>query len=310
MRGEGWQRAARSLRPTVRRLLPAAICLLPALALADSFQLTVQNDSGFGTDRGYTSGVRISRLWETTVADAPRFEAGLLQQIFTPDTKVDPSATSDRPYAARLVVFGARHWGSEGRLDTLEASAGVTGPSALGEQAQDFFHRFVPSPATDWSRQIHDRFDGSLGATTTRRFPVSGTMPLALAGHAGASVGTVVSFAHAGAEVRWGAAGAPYSEALRLASTPVTGAGRALGFAAFAGASVRAVLRNRLLVRNSDDPGADLERERAVARYSAGASWSASWGTASFALVQETHEYTRQPFTMRFWSLSLALPLG
>lgn len=291
-------------------LLGAACCALPALAHADSLQLTVQNDSGFGTDRGYTSAVRISRLWETTVPDAPRFEAGLLQQIFTPDTKVDPSARSDRPYAARLVAFGARHRGSEGRLDTLEASAGVTGPSALGEQAQDFFHRFISSPPTDWSRQIHDRFDGSLGATTTRRLLVSDTMPLALAGHAGASVGTVVSFAHAGAEVRWGAAGAPYSEALRLASTPVTDAGRALGFAAFAGASVRAVLRNRLLVRNSDDPGADLDREQAVARYAAGASWSATWGTASFALVQETHEFTRQPFTMRFWSLSLALPLG
>jgi hypothetical protein len=301
--------AARSLQPTLHRLLLAACCLLPAPSIADSFQLTVQNDSGFGTDRGYTSGVRLSRLWEGKVAEAARFEAGLVQQIFTPDTKVDPQARSDRPYAARLLAFGARHSGSEGRLDTLEASAGVTGPSALGEPAQDFFHRFIDSPDTDWSRQIHDRFDGSVGATTTRRLFASSTMPLALAGHAGASVGTVVSYAHAGAELRWGAAGAPYSEALRLASTPVTNAGRATGFAAFAGASVRAVFRNRLLVRNPDDPGAEIEREDAVARYAAGASWSAAWGTTSFALVQESHEHARQPYTTRFWSLSLALPL-
>jgi hypothetical protein len=293
----------------IRVALFIACGLVPTLSIADSFQFTGQNDSGFNTDRGYTSGVRFSHLWEGKVADAPRFEAGILQQIFTPDTKVDPQARSDRPYAARLLVFGARHSGSEGRLDTLEASAGVTGPSALGEPTQDFFHRFIDSPDTDWSRQVHDRFDGSAGATTTRRLFASTTMPLALAGHAGASVGTVVSYAHAGVEVRWGAAGAPYSEALRLASTPVTNAGRATGFAAFAGASVRAVLRNRLLVRNSDDPGADLEREDAVARYAAGASWSASWGTASLALVQESHEHTRQPFTMRFWSLSLAFPL-
>jgi hypothetical protein len=298
----GGQLAARSL-------LLAACCLLPAIAAADSFQFTGQNDSGFNTDRGYTSGVRFSHLWEGRVADAPRFEAGILQQIFTPDTGVDPQARSDRPYAARLLLFGARHSGNEGRLDTFEASAGVTGPSALGEQAQAFFHRFVDAPEGDWSRQVHDRFDGSVGATTTRRLLASATMPLALAGHAGMSLGTVVSYAHAGAELRWGAAGAPYSEALRLASTPVTNAGRATGLAAFAGASVRAVFRNRLLVRNADDPGAELEREDAVARYAAGVSWSASWGTTSFALVHESHEYTRQPFTMRFWSLSLALPL-
>jgi len=298
----GWPIAARGL-------LSAACCLLPALAFADSFQLTAQNDSGFGTDRGYTSGVRLSHLWETRVPDVPRWELGVVQQIFTPDTKVDPQARTGRPYAGRLLLFGARHAGGDGRLDTLEASAGVTGPSALGEEAQDFFHRFISSPATDWSNQLHDRFDGSVGATATRRLALSDTMPLALAGHAGASLGTVASHVHAGAEIRWGAAGAPYSEALRLASTPVTNAGKALGFAAFAGASVRGVLRNRLLVRNAGDPGADLDREDAVARYAAGASWSAAWGTTSFALVQESHEVSRQPYTMRFWSLSFALPL-
>jgi lipid A 3-O-deacylase len=293
----------------IRGALLAACGLLPALSNADSLQLTAQNDSGFGTDRGYTSGVRLSRLWGGRVAEAARFEAGIVQQAFTPDTKVDPRARVDRPYAARLLAFGARHSGGEGRLDTLEASAGVTGPSALGEQTQDFFHRFVDAPETDWSRQLHDRFDGSVGATATRPLVVSPTMPLALAGHAGASVGTVLSYVHAGAELRWGAADAPYSEALRLASTPGTNAGQATGFAAFAGASVRAVLRNRLLVRNPDDPGAGLEREDAVARYAAGASWSAAWGTTSFALVRESREHARQPFTMRFWSLSFALPL-
>ena len=294
---------------SLRGLLLAACGLLPALASADSLQLTAQNDSGFGTDRGYTSGVRLSHLWEARVPDVPRWELGIVQQIFTPDTKVDPQALAGRPYAARLLLFGARHSGNDGRLDTLEASAGVTGPSALGEQAQDFFHRFISSPATDWSNQLHDRFDGSVGATATRRLAVSDAMPLALAGHAGVSLGTVTSHVHAGAEIRWGAAGAPYSEALRLASTPVANAGKALGFAAFAGASVRGVLRNRLLVRNAGDPGADLDREDAVARLAAGASWSAAWGTTSFALVQESHEVSRQPYTMRFWSLSFALPL-
>ncbi len=292
-----------------RRLPLAAACLLPAIALADSFQFAAQNDSGFATDRGYTSGVRFSYLWETKVADVPRWELGAQQQIYTPDTREDPHATRERPYAARLVLYGARHAAGPGRLDTLEASLGMTGPSALGDQAQDLFHRIVSSPETDWSRQVHDRIDAGVGGAMTRTLWRSGSMPVSVAGHAGAAVGTVVGYAHAGLELRWGADDAPWNEALRYASTPLVNAGRGGGFSAFAGASARGVFRNRTLVRNSDDPGATVDREDTVGRLAAGGAWAASWGTASFALVQETHEFTSQPYTTRFWSLSVAIPL-
>jgi hypothetical protein len=134
-------------------------------------------------------------------------------------------------------------------------------------------------------------------------------MPVSVAGHLGATVGSVVGYAHAGLELRWGAAGAPWNEALRYAPTPLLAAGAGGGLSAFAGASVRGVFRNRTLARNADDPGATIDREDSVGRFAAGGAWAASWGTASFALVKETHEYTRQPYPMHFWSLSVAIPL-
>jgi hypothetical protein len=293
----------------LRRLAAAALWLAAGAAHADSVQLAAQNDSGFATDRGYTSGVRLSRLWETKVRDVPRWELGVLQQIFTPDTRQDPSARLERPYAGRLVLYGARHAAGPGRIDTLEAFAGMAGPSALGKQSQQLFHHVISSPETDWSRQLHDRFDGGVGATVSRTLWSAPSWPLRVAGHAGATAGTVLGFGHAGLELRWGAPEAPWSEALRLAPTPVMDAGRGGGFSAFAGANVRGVFRNRLLERNADDPGRPIDRERTVRRVAAGVAHAAHWGAVTLAIVLEGHEYTRQPYESRFWSLSLALPL-
>lgn len=293
----------------MRRALALLLACGVVPAAADSLQFTAQNDSGFATDRGYTSGVRLSRLWEPGASGATRWELGLAQQIFTPDTREDPSARLERPYAARLTVFGACHAVEDGRLDTLEVSAGVTGPSALGKQAQQLFHRIISSPETDWSRQLHERLDAGVQGTLSRTLWSAQALPASLAGHAGGNLGTVLGFAHAGLEARWGAAGAPWSEPLRHASTPLANAGRARGFSAFAGASYRGVFRNELLERNAGDPGRALGRERAVRRLAAGAGWAAPWGALTFALVQETREYARQPYETRYWSLGLALPL-
>lgn len=293
----------------MRRAAALALALAPLAAAADSLQLTPQNDSGFATDRGYTSGVRLGYLWEGRVADAPRFELGLEQRIYTPDTRQDPHALLERPYAARLLAFGARHAAGEDRLDTLEAGMGVTGPSALGKEAQQLFHHLIESPPTDYSHQLHERFDAHLGATWSRTLARASSWPVSLAGHAGGVAGNVVSFAHAGIEGRWGGPDAPWSEPLRYVSTPAIDAGRVRGFSGFAGASLRRVLRNELLVRNAGDPGRVLEREDTVRRTAFGISYGHRWGVASLALVSETHEYTQQPYQMRFWSLTLAAPL-
>lgn len=289
---------------------PLAVLALPVAAAAGSLQLSVQNDSGFGTDRGFSSGARLAWLAEAPAA----FEFGLVHQIHMPDAKRDILGLADRPYAGRLVAFGAWHgtWPHPGSgvpaHATVEAQAGVMGPSAKGRQAQDFFHGFISSPETDWSRQRRDRFDGSVATTLTRELWRGAGSPWSMAGHGGGTAGTVLGFAHAGLELRWGPPGAPASELLRHVSTPQF-RGAPAGFSAFAGASARRVFRNRLLERESDDPGIPLVREKIVGRFAAGGAWKAAWGVVTFAVAQETREVEGQPWRGRFWSVQAALPL-
>ena len=292
----------------MRRALVAAVAGLAAPAAAGSFQALIDNDVVFGTDRGYTSGVRLSWLADAAAPDAPRPEFGLVQDIYTPDTKRDIRGQGDRPYVGRLRLFGAVHAIAPGRFDTLEASAGVAGSSALGRQSQELIHRVVPSPETDWSRELPDRFDGAIAGTLTR-VPWRQPGGFALAVHGGAVLGTMQGYAHAGAEIRFGGEGAPWSATLRHAATPAGDAGGEGGFSAFLGASVKGVFRDRLIERNADDPGLTLERRRAVGRVAGGVAWSARWGTVTFALAQDSDAFAQQRYPQRFGSLAVAIPL-
>lgn len=291
----------------MRRALAAAAAAAVLPAAASSFQAAVDNDAAFDTDRGYTSGVRLTWVGDAPSGE-PRREFGLQQDIFTPDAKRDILGRRDRPYAGRLRFLGALHRIGDDRHDTLAVSAGVLGPSALGRQAQDAIHRIVPSPATDWSLQLSDRFDGSVGGTLSRVAWRPGDA-FAVAWHAGATAGTVEGFGHAGAELRWGPAGAPWSALLRHVATPVADAGRGGGLSVFLGASVKGVFRDRLLERNAGDPGALLDRKRAVGRIAAGVAWRAAWGAVSFALAQDSDAFEGQRYPQRFGSLTLAIAL-
>lgn len=291
----------------MRRLAAAAAAALALPAAAASLQAAIDNDVVFGTDRGYTSGVRLS--WFSDVKPGgPAREFGLSQDIFTPDTKHDILGAFDRPYAGRLALFGALHRVDYDRFDTLALAAGVTGPSALGRQSQDLIHRVVPSPETDWSRQLSDRLDASVAASLTRvAWRPSDAVSIAV--HGGGELGTVRGFAHAGAEIRYGAVDGPYSALLRHAPTPVPGVGREGGLSAFLGASVQGVFRDRLLDREAGDPGIALDRKRAVARIAAGVSWRARWGAVTFTLARDTDAFAQQRYPESFGSLVVALPL-
>lgn len=83
---------------------------------------------------------------------------GFGQQIYTPgDTGVSYLQKEDRPYAGYLYGSLALHAKKNNRLDTLELAAGMVGPSALGEQAQNGVHRFRGfETAKGWRHQLKD----------------------------------------------------------------------------------------------------------------------------------------------------------
>ena len=275
------------------RLSAALLALaLPAGAADDParWYLQIDNDVVFGTDRWYTSGVRLARVKDGT-------EWALFQEIYTPDGK-HPAAT-DRAPAARLLAAGARHFEWPEDFATVELALGVRGPSAIGRQSTQAVHRVIPAPEIDWSRQLPDEIDAQLAAAGTHRFADAFKV------HYGIVAGTQIVHAHAGFELRVGADPRHSSAMLRFAPTPPFAAPDARGWSAYAGASLRAVARNELLERNYDPLGPALHRKNAVGRAVAGVAWTSQAGALTFELVQDSREFEGQAAAHRFGSLAL-----
>ena len=270
----------------------AAAWALPAAAATDEalWYLQVDNDVAFGTDRWYTSGVRLARV-------ANGIEWGVLQEIYTPEAKKWHRGIADRAPTGRLLLSLAKHDVTPTVFQTLEVMAGVRGPSAHGREAAETIHQVIPAPVVDWSRQLPDEFDATLVASRSQ----SAWGPLKL--HFGAQLGTQVIFVHAGVEARVGSAAQSAGRLLRFAATPETA--KSAGWSAYAGASVRGVGRNELLSGNYDTGGAALSRETMITRIAAGVAWSARWGAVTFDLAQDSREFDQQREPHRFGSLAV-----
>lgn len=282
------------------------------------WHVQVDNDVAFHTDRWYSSGVRVYRSASleggeplASVLRAPatrsqRLDVGVIQEVYTGNPYAAPADT-DRPNAGRLLVSAARHDIAPDALVTLGVDAGVSGPSARGEEAQRFIHRFVTAPETDWSSQVPDRADVQLVGAWSKGMSVDG-LPGKLVLHGGAVAGTLTAFGHAGVEWRSDGPAEAASPLLRYAATPpLQRPEGGLGF--FAGAGVRGVARNRLLERRADDARAEPSAETWVARIAAGISWSAPWGTATFGIAQDSREFEGQSAPHRFGTLTVSLRL-
>ena len=84
--------------------------------------------------------------------------AGAGQSIYTPkDTTIRDLQEDDRPYAGYLYSFLALHAKQIQMMDTFEITAGVVGPSALAEYAQNGVHRLRGfETAKGWDHQLHE----------------------------------------------------------------------------------------------------------------------------------------------------------
>lgn len=288
-------------------VLLAAACALPAAAKDALWYSQVDNDVFYGTDRWYTSGVRIARV---AGAAGEAVEWGLLQEIYTPEAKRDNPI--DRPNAARLLVTLAGHTRDAHGWRTLELDAGVTGPNALGRQAQDLIHRFVPAPHEEWSQQRPNHVDvQAIYSQSLDLRMLDGAWHRVKANY-GVVAGNQVTYAHVGLELRIGRGDAmkASSPMLRFVATPPTlpGEAHAPGWSCFFAINVRDVMRNELLDRRRDSPLAPLVRERYVRRYATGVAWLHPYGTLTFAMAIETPEFAGQRRNQGFGTLAFDVP--
>ena len=334
---------------TLARLAAAAILATPLLdtpavaqpvaaepvASLGALSLTIENDMFGGSDRYYTSGLRLG--WTAPAGPAPapvawldqrmgwllgpgdlRWGLSLAQEISTPeDIRRGVANPADRPYAG--VLYGALNLerATERQRTTFELQAGWAGPGAGGEFVQNRWHDVINKyHAEGWDDQIGD--EPVLGVLAERRWrlPMSGGGPAGIGTDvipgAVVGLGNARTYAAAGATLRlgeglerdWG------PQRLRPASAGSAPAGSApgLGWYVFAGFEGRLVARDVTLDGSTWRGGPDVDRKPGVADLNLGAAVLWRGMRLSYTQTIRTKEFDGQRNNQVFGSVNLGVP--
>jgi hypothetical protein len=283
---------------------------------ASILTLDVENDAVAGTDRDYTSGIRVNYVsptgdlpdWASRVGRVlwgngqQRISIGLNQSLFTPfDTQIKPPLPQQRPYAGELTGDFALIQDTHDYRSVLELDLGMVGPAALGEEVQNGFHHLIgDTPNLGWGDQIHNEpiFDvvsertyrvstGSVAGVDTDILP-----------ELTVGLGNERTYAQAGAQVRIGQGLTSDFGASRIrpgltgmdAYTP----SRSFVWYVFAGLDGQAVAHDITLDGNTFENSAHVTRTPFVAEGQAGLSVIAYGVKLSYTEVLQTHEYRDQ----------------
>jgi hypothetical protein len=149
----------------------------------------IENDAVAGTDRYYTSGLRIgwtsptsalpdfiSTLGHTVWGDGTqRIAIDISQSLFTPsNTQISPPDPTDRPYAGELTGDFSLIQDTARTHSVLGVDLGMIGQAALGEQVQNGFHRLIGQTTNKgWGYQVPNEPLAELFAERTWRVPVA-----------------------------------------------------------------------------------------------------------------------------------------
>jgi hypothetical protein len=309
-----------------------------------------ENDKYFaGTDQHYTNGFKLSilsadltnftsdpvpavvqqvaRLLDRLVPPGRECKLGLSlgQNIYTPvNTSTTAPLPNDRPYAAWLYgsaafqVFQPARVFATGlrgvaRLDTLEVSAGLVGPGALGRQVQNGFHDLIGvAHANGWANQIHNEPGLAIALERKWRFStarVRSGWGADFIPHVGATVGNIFTFASLGAEVRAGwQLPADFGTNLIRPSGDSNSRRRAPWSAfIFVSSEGRAIARDVTLDGNTFRSSPHIAKEAFVGDVLGGLALGTTHWQFNYAQALRTKEYKGQIKSSVFGSLSATL---
>lgn len=307
------------------------------------FSIVVENDSlSSGADRNYTSGIKLAYV--SQVDEVPGFLSatrGLTrtfsgsdpdfwgiafgQSIFTPeDITANPAPPDQHPYAGWLymqVMVGAE----EDRpgnleptyLDTYELELGLTGPSAMGEEAQRGIHQWLGAPDPQgWDSQLHDEVAFAVSFDRRWRPPwaqlstdVAG-LEFDLTPNAGVTLGTLRTEARVGvaARVGWRLDNDYGPPRVRPSLSGIEHfSGGPLSWQVFAGVEGRAVAHNLFLDGNTFEDSASVDRNPYVADFQTGFAISAGSWRLAYTYVWRTEEFETQPTRQDFGALAISV---
>lgn len=243
------------------------------------------------------------------------------QAIYTPsDTQVREYIPGDRPYAGFLYGAIGLHAKKGDRMDTLQFTGGIVGPSARGETAQNEVHemRNIPT-AKGWDNQLHDepglmltwQRNWRLNPSSTGRGFGWDVLP-----RVGATAGNVLTQANMGGEARfgWNLPGDFETSLIRPGGgieAPTDDADprvrESWGWYLFAGADGRAVGRNIFLDGNTFRDSHDVEKKYFVADLSGGLAVIIEGVRITYTHVYRTEEFVGQERGQHFGSLTVGV---
>ncbi len=308
-----------------------SVALTSRARSAPVFTAYVENDTIAGTDRHYTSGLKLSWLsadlsdwsqagWRKTFVDALPFinrpdgqkNVGFAigQNIYTPQNiRAKNPDSSDRPYAGWTYLELAFVTKTVGVADTLALQAGLIGPHSQAEDSQRLVHRLRRGVTPQgWDYQLRDEIGVNL--VYERRWRMYGravyeTLGIDLVPHAGASLGNVQTYANAGGTLRLGV-NLPSDFGVQLARPGSVGGGptddldprvalhRNFSLYVFGAADGRAVARDIFLDGNTFRASRSVNKEPFVADLSAGAGLIAGPWQLTYTLAWRTKEFRKQ----------------
>lgn len=249
----------------------------------EAFAAYIENDTramgGPGSDQAYSNGFKFSYIFaqdripafaypsiqkmnflESIDHTKSNFAISIGHQIFTPNNKGQVNLIpDDRPYAGWLYLALAMNLKDEKQEHVLELDLGIVGPSALGEQVQNEWHRLHGlAPFLGWKNQLRD--EPTLQVSYQRRVRVYSQEHWDFIPYYGAGLGNVLIAAHTGALVRlgtslpkdFGPSRPSAADGDSFVAPTERGPGRRdLSFYGFAGARVNAVAHNLFLDGNT-----------------------------------------------------------
>lgn len=307
--------------------LAAAAPFLMAPAIADAApgerrfaSLTFENDFFVGFDRHYTNGVQAAFLVDVPPllawSDERKMVLAFGQRIFTPeDTSRRVPDPGDRPYAAWLYALADLRVRTGVVVDHVTATVGVVGPSARGRQVQNGFHHATGrDPARGWDAQVRNEAAVTIGYERAWPGATSATiagLPYDISPRVGVTLGNVLTYASAGAVVRYGSALPSDLPTTHISLGPPRDGYRgtaAAGWYAWIGVDAHAVGYNIFLDGNTSGGASGVDRKPLGFDIQAGAALVWPGARLSFAVVQRSREFEGQQRPDRFAQLSVSFP--
>jgi len=310
-------------------LSPAA----PANAEEAVWSATLENDSFSGMDSNYTQGLKLSYIappnkkfaaadWvasnilDARERDRVHFGFAVGQSIFTPqDIDATEPLPNQHPYAGWLYVSGAVTVRRRRVTDALRMEVGVIGPSALGEEAQNSFHRFIGTEeAAGWDNQLHNEPGFVLNFERQWR-PLFQTtrsgVDMDFTPSAGVALGNVRALVKAGATFRVGQdfkgdAGPPRIRPSLAGSGYYSKGGGDFSWYVFAGVEGRAVARNVFLDGNTFRDSLSVEKRNFVGDVQSGVAVRFRGVRLAYTHVFRTKEFVGQETRQLFGAVSLS----